>query len=145
PATNSRRFMGPSRPSCRPLHQTRPAREITKTSRGRPRPLAQAGLLLQKIAMKRPALKNFRRIVVKVGSSLLIDSAKGELRSAWLKALAADIAKLHGEGRDVLVVSSGSIALGRSRLKLPRGQLKLEESQGAAAVGQIALARIWSE
>ena len=55
--------------------------------------------------------------------------------SAWLSALAADIAKLHGEGRDVLVVSSGSIALGRSRLKLPRGPLKLEESQGAAAVG----------
>ena len=95
--------------------------------------------------MKRPALKNFRRIVVKVGSSLLIDSAKGEVRAPWLKALAADIAKLHGEGRDVMVVSSGSIALGRSRLKLPRGQLKLEESQAAAAVGQIALARIWSE
>jgi glutamate 5-kinase len=82
--------------------------------------------------MKRPALKNFRRIVVKVGSSLLIDSDAGEVRSAWLSALAADIAKLHGEGRDVLVVSSGSIALGRSRLKLPRGPLKLEESQGAA-------------
>ena len=95
--------------------------------------------------MKRPALKNFRRIVVKVGSSLLIDSNAGEVRSAWLAALAADIAKLHGEGRDVLVVSSGSIALGRSRLKLPRGPLKLEESQGAAAVGQIALARIWSK
>ena len=70
--------------------------------------------------MKRPALTNFRRIVVKVGSSLLIDSDAGEVRSSWLAALAADIAKLHGEGRDVLVVSSGSIALGRSRLKLPR-------------------------
>ena len=55
------------------------------------------------------------------------------------------MAKLHKGGRDVLVVSSGSIALGRSRLKLPRGPLKLEESQAAAAVGQIALARIWSE
>src|SRR6267142_685598 len=95
--------------------------------------------------MTRPKLKNFRRIVVKVGSSLLIDSAAGEVRASWLSALAADIAKLHAEGRDVLVVSSGSIALGRSRLKLPRGPLKLEESQGAAAVGQIALARIWSE
>src|SRR4029079_11977618 len=58
--------------------------------------------------MKRPALKNFRRIVVKVGSSLLVDQAKGEVRTAWLKALAADIAKLHGERRDVLVVSSGA-------------------------------------
>jgi glutamate 5-kinase len=95
--------------------------------------------------MSHPKLKNFRRIVVKVGSSLLIDAAAGEVRTAWLAALAADIAKLHGEGRDVLVVSSGSIALGRSRLKLPSGGLKLEESQAAAAVGQIALARIWSE
>jgi glutamate 5-kinase len=95
--------------------------------------------------MARPSLKRFRRIVVKVGSSLLIDSDAGEARARWLSALAADLAKLHGEGRDVLVVSSGSIALGRSRLRLPRGPLKLEESQGAAAVGQIALARIWSE
>ena len=95
--------------------------------------------------MKRPSLTNFRRIVVKVGSSLLIDSRAGEVRSSWLAALAADIAKLHKEGREALIVSSGSIALGRSRLKLPRGPLKLEESQAAAAVGQIALARIWSE
>jgi glutamate 5-kinase len=95
--------------------------------------------------MARPHLKNFRRIVVKVGSSLLIDSEAGEVRASWLAALAADLAKLHGEGRELLIVSSGSIALGRSRLKLPRGTLKLEESQGAAAVGQIALARIWSE
>ena len=95
--------------------------------------------------MSHPKLKNFRRIVVKVGSSLLIDAVAGEVKEKWLKALAADIAKLHGEGKDVLVVSSGSIALGRSRLKLPSGALKLEESQAAAAVGQIALARIWSE
>jgi glutamate 5-kinase len=95
--------------------------------------------------MARPSLKNFRRIVVKVGSSLLIDSDAGEVRTSWLSALAGDLARLHGEGRELLVVSSGSIALGRSRLRLPRGPLKLEESQGAAAVGQIALARIWSE
>ncbi|ETR77598.1 glutamate 5-kinase [Afipia sp. P52-10] len=95
--------------------------------------------------MPLPALKDFKRIVIKVGSSLLVDSAAGRVKRSWLVALAEDIAKLHGQGRDVLVVSSGSIALGRSRLKLPRGALKLEESQGAAAVGQIALARIWSE
>ena len=94
---------------------------------------------------RRPQLKDFRRIVVKVGSSLLVDSKAGDVRGAWLSALAADIAGLHKEGREILIVSSGSIALGRSRLKLPRGALKLEESQGAAAVGQIALARIWSE
>ena len=95
--------------------------------------------------MSKPDLKNFRRIVVKVGSSLLIDAAAGDVRASWLAALAADIASLHKAGKDVLVVSSGSIALGRSRLKLPPGGLKLEESQAAAAVGQIALARIWSE
>jgi glutamate 5-kinase len=95
--------------------------------------------------MSLPSLTSFRRIVVKVGSSLLIDAKAGEVRADWLAALAADIAKLHRDGCDVLVVSSGSIALGRSRLKLPGGTLKLEESQAAAAVGQIALARIWSE
>lgn len=94
---------------------------------------------------RRPQLKNFRRIVVKVGSSLLVDSDAGDLRTMWLAALADDIAKLHREGRELLIVSSGSIALGRGHLKLPRGPLKLEESQAAAAVGQIALARIWSE
>ncbi len=95
--------------------------------------------------MSNPKLSQFRRIVVKVGSSLLVDAAAGEVRASWLTALAADIAKLHRDGKDILVVSSGSIALGRSRLKLPSGSLKLEESQAAAAVGQIALARIWSE
>jgi len=92
-----------------------------------------------------PTLSSFRRIVVKVGSSLLVDHAAGGIRHDWLEGLAADIAMLHGEGRDVLVVSSGAIALGRAVLGLPRGPLKLEEAQGAAAVGQIALARAWSE
>jgi glutamate 5-kinase len=95
--------------------------------------------------MARPSLNKFRRIVVKVGSSLLVDSEAGEVRASWLAALAADLASLHHEGRELLIVSSGSIALGRGKLKLPRGTLKLEESQAAAAVGQIALARIWSE
>jgi glutamate 5-kinase len=94
---------------------------------------------------KTPALADFRRIVVKVGSSLLVDAGAGRLREGWLGSLAADIAALHGERRDVIVVSSGAIALGRSVLKLPKGPLKLEDSQAAAAVGQIALARTWSE
>jgi len=92
-----------------------------------------------------PTLSSFRRIVVKVGSSLLVDHAAGGLKRDWLEGLAADIAGLHKDGRDVLVVSSGAIALGRAVLGLPRGPLKLEEAQGAAAVGQIALARAWSE
>jgi glutamate 5-kinase len=94
---------------------------------------------------KTPSLNSFRRIVVKVGSSLLVDSAAGKLKHDWLGGLAADIAALHNEKRDVLVVSSGAIALGRAVLKLPAGALRLEEAQAAAAVGQIALARAWSE
>jgi glutamate 5-kinase len=95
--------------------------------------------------MSAPSLQDFRRIVVKVGSSLLVDAAAGRLKEVWLASLTADIARLHGEGRDILVVSSGSIVLGRSVLKLPNGPLKLEDSQAAAAVGQIALARTWAE
>ncbi|HZS64589.1 MAG TPA: glutamate 5-kinase [Xanthobacteraceae bacterium] len=97
------------------------------------------------MSAKSPALADFRRIVVKVGSSLLVDAAAGRLQHAWLEALADDLAGLHKKGRDILVVSSGAIALGRSVLKLPSGPLKLEDSQAAAAVGQIALARTWSE
>ncbi len=93
----------------------------------------------------RPTIRDFRRIVIKVGSSLLVDAAAGQVKQAWLASLVDDIAALHGEKRDLLVVSSGSIALGRAVLRLPKGPLKLEESQGAAAVGQIALARTWSE
>ncbi len=96
-------------------------------------------------ARRLPALADFRRIVVKVGSSLLVDAEAGRLRESWLSALCEDIAALHRERRDILVVSSGAIALGRSVLKLPRGPLKLEDSQAAAAVGQIALARVWAE
>src|SRR5271166_25647 len=92
-----------------------------------------------------PTLSSFRRIVVKVGSSLLVDSAAGGLKHEWLASLAADVASLHKEKRDLLVVSSGAIALGRAVLKLPPGPLELEDSQAAAAVGQIALARSWSE
>ena len=94
---------------------------------------------------KTPALASFRRIVIKVGSALLVDSSAGSLKRDWLTALAADVAALHKDKRDVLVVSSGAIALGRAILKLPAGSLKLEEAQAAAAVGQIALARAWSE
>jgi glutamate 5-kinase len=94
---------------------------------------------------KAPALADFRRIVVKVGSSLLVDAAAGRVKEEWLASLAQDIAALHGGQRDVLVVSSGAIALGRSVLRLSPGLLKLEDSQAAAAVGQIALARIWAE
>ncbi len=92
-----------------------------------------------------PSLASFRRIVVKVGSSLLVDQAAGLLKHEWLEALVDDLAELHGRGADVLAVSSGSIALGRGVLKLPKGPLRLEDSQAAAAVGQIELARTWEQ
>ncbi|AWM26825.1 glutamate 5-kinase [Sinorhizobium fredii USDA 205] len=94
-------------------------------------------------ATRRP-LEKYRRIVIKIGSALLVDRKSG-LKKSWLDAMCADIAALKAKGVEVLVVSSGAIALGRTVLNLPAGALKLEESQAAAAVGQIALARAWSE
>lgn len=90
------------------------------------------------------SLKDYRRITVKIGSALLVDRAAG-LKRDWLASLADDIAGLAAGGADVLVVSSGAIALGRTILDLGRRTLRLEESQAAAAVGQIALAGAWSE
>jgi glutamate 5-kinase len=90
------------------------------------------------------ALAPYRRIVIKIGSALLVDRATG-LRASWLASVAADIATLRASGKEVLVVTSGAIALGRSLLKLPSGALKLEESQAAAACGQISLARAWEQ
>ena len=81
-----------------------------------------------------------RRIVVKIGSSLLVDHAQGAVNAAWLDSLAADVAVLARAGKQVIVVSSGAIALGRHVLALPKGELPLEQSQAAAAVGQISLA-----
>ena len=93
---------------------------------------------------KLPSLNQFNRIVVKVGSSLLVDGAVGAVRRAWLEALASDIAALHERGASVIVVSSGAIALGRTIARLPKRTLKLEDSQASAAIGQIALASEWS-
>jgi glutamate 5-kinase len=92
-----------------------------------------------------PKLGRFKRIVIKVGSSLLIDQEQSRVKREWLVSLAEDIAELHRLGADILVVSSGSIALGRTVLGLASGTLRLEDSQAAASVGQIALARIWAE
>jgi len=94
--------------------------------------------------MEGKKLSAYRRIVVKVGSALLVDRAKG-LKRAWLASLVDDLAALAGEGVEVLAVSSGAIALGRSVLGFGKRQLKLEESQACAAIGQIALASAWSE
>ncbi len=86
-----------------------------------------------------------RRVVIKVGSALLVDAASGHLRADWVAGLAADIAMLRAKGCHVVLVSSGSIALGRRVLGLPAGPLALEHAQAAAAVGQIRLARAYQE
>ena len=90
-------------------------------------------------------LTDAKRLVVKIGSALLVDRATGDLRADWLCGLAADIAWLKSGGAEVVIVSSGSIALGRAVLGLPGGVLPLEQSQAAAAVGQIRLARAYEE
>ena len=91
------------------------------------------------------ALKDAKRLVVKIGSALLVDAETGKLRRAWLESLAADVAAIRKRGTDVILVSSGSIALGRGVLGLPVATLPLEQSQAAAAVGQIQLARAYEE
>lgn len=88
---------------------------------------------------------NAKRVVVKIGSALLVDSETGNLRKSWLSALAEDISAMRKRGQEVLIVSSGSIAMGRQVLNLKPGTLKLEESQAAAATGQIQLAHAYQE
>lgn len=92
-----------------------------------------------------PRLPAARRVVVKVGSALLAEAGSGRVNRGWLESLAEDIAALRERGQEVVVVSSGAIALGRRHLGLPGGRLRLEESQAAAAAGQIRLAHAWKE
>ncbi|SDG04254.1 glutamate 5-kinase [Sulfitobacter delicatus] len=91
------------------------------------------------------ALSTARRVVIKIGSALLVDRNSGALRRDWLDGLAQDVAWLKGQGCDAVLVSSGSIALGRGVLGLPTTVLALEQAQAAAAVGQIRLARAYEE
>ncbi|MBT6117912.1 MAG: glutamate 5-kinase, partial [Rhodospirillaceae bacterium] len=86
-----------------------------------------------------------RRLVLKIGSALLVDPERGEIRRPWLDGLADDIADLRASGCEVIVVSSGAIALGRRRLGLSRARLRLEEKQAAAAAGQMDLAGAYAE
>lgn len=93
----------------------------------------------------RPEWAKARRIVVKIGSALLVERENGRLKTEWLASLMDDVAALAKSGKDVVLVSSGAIALGRHALKLPKGALELEQSQAAAAVGQISLAHAYQE
>ncbi len=93
----------------------------------------------------RPEWAEAQRIVVKIGSALLTDRTTGRIKSAWLNSLMDDVAELAKAGKEIVLVSSGSIALGRHALNLPKGPLELEQSQAAAAVGQISLAHAYQE
>jgi glutamate 5-kinase len=90
-------------------------------------------------------LAEARRVVVKVGSALLVDQGSGRLNRAWLEALAQDLRRMRRRGQQIILVSSGAIALGRRQLGLPAGALPLEHKQAAAAVGQIRLAHAYKE
>jgi glutamate 5-kinase len=90
-------------------------------------------------------LTSARRLVVKVGSALLVDQETGRLNRSWLETLVEDLLRLRERNQQVILVSSGAIALGRRQLKLAKGPLRLEESQAAAAVGQIRLAHAYKE
>ena len=89
------------------------------------------------------SLNDAKRVVIKIGSALLVE--QGQLQADWLKGLAEDVAMLRRRGVDVVLVSSGSIALGRGALSLSNAALSLEQSQAAAAVGQIRLARAYED
>ena len=93
----------------------------------------------------RPKLESARRLVVKIGSALLVDEESRGLRRLWLDALSDDLAALKAGGSEIIVVSSGAIALGRHQLGLHRRSMRLEESQAAAATGQIQLAHAYQE
>ena len=93
----------------------------------------------------RPQLEAARRLVVKIGSALLVDEENRNLRRPWLEALSDDLAALKAGGSEIIVVSSGAIALGRHQLGLHRRNMRLEESQAAAATGQIQLAHAYQE
>ncbi|MEK9728499.1 MAG: glutamate 5-kinase, partial [Alphaproteobacteria bacterium] len=92
----------------------------------------------------RDLIKSTRLVVIKIGSALIVDPAIGKARADWMHDLAADVASLRAAGTQVVLISSGSIALGRQHLSLPAGAIKLPEKQAAAAIGQVELAQLWS-
>ena len=98
-----------------------------------------------KNTLNKARIAEAKRIVVKIGSVLLVDDNSGTLHNAWLNSLGKDVAALRDRGHEVILVSSGAIALGRRYLGLKTGELKLEEKQAAAAVGMVRLAQSYQE
>ena len=90
-------------------------------------------------------IENASRIVIKIGSALLFNPDNGGLQRDWLNGLVSDVARLHQACKQIVIVSSGAIALGRDEMKLPKGRIRLDEKQAAAATGQIILAQAWND
>ena len=101
--------------------------------------------MISVVGKGRPRLEAAKRIVIKVGSALLVQAASGTLNRAWLESLATDITLCRSRGQEVIVVSSGAIAIGRRILKMHKGPLKLEEKQAAASVGMVHIAHAYQE
>ena len=93
----------------------------------------------------RHSISEAKRVVVKIGSALLVDPERGTVHRKWLETLAEDIARMRGQGQEIIIVSSGAIALGRRYLGLTDGRLRLESQQAAAATGMIRLAHAYQE
>lgn len=96
-------------------------------------------------AMNKAFLSKAKRIVLKIGSSLLVNEHTGQVKNTWLNALADDILSAREKGQDIIIVTSGAVAVGRRALDLPTGKLTLSQKQAAAAVGQIQLAHDYQE
>lgn len=96
-------------------------------------------------AQSRHSISDAKRIVVKIGSALLVDSERGTVHRNWLEALADDLVRLHKRGQQVILVSSGAIAVGRRYLKLGSGKLRLDEKQAAAAAGMVRLSQAYQD
>ncbi|WP_417841927.1 glutamate 5-kinase [Terasakiella sp.] len=94
---------------------------------------------------KSTQITDAKRIVIKIGSALLVDAKHGTVHRKWLESLAHDIAEARARGQEVVIVTSGAIAVGRRHLDLPNGSLRLDEKQAAAACGNIRLAHAYQE
>ncbi len=102
-------------------------------------------MVAESISISAKRLAEARRVVLKIGSTLLVDQDNGTLHRSWLEALCADVAEMHADGQEVIIVSSGAIALGAGQLGVDVGRARLEENQAAAAAGQIQLAHAYQE
>ena len=130
---------GTERAAARHQGRARSGRRTGKSNSGR------AGCGRCQLASMSESLATAKRLIVKIGSALLVDDASGDIRRAWLDALVEDIMRCRSRGQEVLLVSSGAIAVGRRYLGLTGKNLRLEEKQAAAASGQIRLAHAYQE